>query len=78
MANETLHTDGLKAFSAEHNNTLYDAVALLEAAVQRMEEAMPARTADQAAADSAHNTARLVYMAHDKVKAVADQLFERG
>lgn len=78
MAGETVHMGALKAFSEEHNNTLYDAVALLEAAAQRLDEAMPARVENPAAADSAHNTVRLVYMAHEKVKAVADQLFERG
>lgn len=63
----------LANFSDTHLNTLYDAVALLDAAAERMDSAMPSATEDQM--DTAQNTLRLVQMAGEKIRAVADLMF---
>mgnify|MGYP000854548479 CR=1 FL=1 len=72
MANATVSAPTLEEFAAEHSNTLYDVVALLDAAADRIEAASLVRVAAPSSADSAHNTLRLVQMALEKVKTVAD------
>jgi hypothetical protein len=79
-----LHTDAqafkgeaVQSFANAHTNDLYDVVALLEAAAGRIEAATPATTVNKAAAESMHNTLRLVQMAGEKTKALADLMLER-
>ncbi len=55
----------LKQFSDARGNELYDVVALLRVAVDRMPDD-----------DEAHQTLRVVQMALEKVKSIADELFE--
>lgn len=68
----------LKAFAGDHLNGLFDAVALLDAAAERIDFATPATTEDKERADSMHNTLRLVQMASEKVKFIADVLFDEN
>lgn len=78
MANRT--TRQQKAVSTlakaveQHLNDLYDAAALLDAAVERLDELPHGRDGD--AREYRHNTMRLVQMASGRVKAAADALFE--
>lgn len=76
MATETVSAPALKEFASAHADSLYDAVALLDAAAQRIDDATPMMGEDPEAAEAEHNTLRLVQMAHKKVKAVADMLFD--
>lgn len=77
MAADTVpNADSLKAFANAHTNSLYDVVALLDAVAERIDAATPATTSDQGAADTMHNTLRLVQMAGEKAKALADLMFD--
>ena len=79
MATETVSTaEPLKAFANAHANDLYNVVALLEAAAERIDAATPATTVSQEAADTMHNTLRLVQMAGEKAKALADLMFDES
>ena len=79
MATETLSkAEPIKAFANAHANDLYDVVALLEAVAERIDAAPPPTTASQEAADTMHNTLRLVQMASEKAKALADLMFDES
>lgn len=68
-----ISAEPLKAFASAHTNTMYDVVALLAAAAERIDAATPV-TSD--VAETMHNTLRLVQMAGEKAKAVADLMFD--
>lgn len=67
----------LEQFAQSHNDTLYDVVALLKAAADRIEEATPNHNEEPEAAETMHNTLRLVRMAFGKVQAVADRMLHQ-
>lgn len=60
-----------KEFAHAHSNDLYDVVALLEAAADRIEAATPSTAVSKEGAETMHNTMRLVQMASEKAKTVA-------
>lgn len=62
--------------ASKHTNRLFDAVALLDAAAERIEAATPSTKVDERGADSMHNTLRLVQMAKEVVQAAADDLYD--
>lgn len=68
----------LKDFSDKHENALFDVVALLSAAADRIDAATPSHNDEPERADDMHNTMRLVQMAGEKVKAAAEALFNAG
>ena len=80
MASETVSkSDALKTFAQAHKNELYDVVALLDAAAERIDAATPATTtAAKVTVDTMHNTLRLVQMASEKTKAVADLMLDES
>jgi hypothetical protein len=55
-----------------HHNHLFDAVALLDAAAERVDAATPSATDDADGAATMHNTLRLVQMAQEIVKTAAE------
>lgn len=62
----------------EYANSLFDVVALLEAAAERIDEATPSAHDDRTGCERMHNTMRLVQMAGERVKAAALGLYEHG
>ena len=79
MAKETVaKAETLKEFANTHTNSLYDVVALLDAAAERIASATPHSGASGDAADEMHNTMRLVQMAGEKAKALADLMFDKA
>ncbi len=79
MAEATVSdTESLKAFLSAHTGTLYDVVALLDAAAERIDFATPTTDVSPEGADTMHNTLRLVQMATEKVKSLADLMFAKG
>jgi hypothetical protein len=58
----------------KHSNPLFDVVALLDAAAERIESATPSCTENPEGADFMQNTLRLVQMAMETVKAAADDM----
>lgn len=75
MADTTASFTAQQAVDTHHNH-LWDVVALLEAAVQRIEEDTPSLAEDPAANSRMHNTGRLIYMAKERVHAAADAFSE--
>lgn len=67
----------LKEFAANHNDSLYDVVALLAAAAARIDEATPSHNEEPEASAAMHNTLRLVQLAHRKVQAIADDMLHQ-
>jgi hypothetical protein len=57
-----------------HGNALYDVVALLDAAVERIDAATSATKATKELSDSLHSTLRLVQMAKERSLAAAEDL----
>jgi hypothetical protein len=57
-----------------HGNELFDAVALLDAAADRIDDATPSVNEDRERAENMHNTLRLVQLAADRVKAAAEAM----
>lgn len=77
MAIDTVaSTEALKTFANEHANTLYDIVALLDAAADRIDAVTPNAVTHRDDADSMHNTLRLVQMAGEKAKEIAERMAE--
>lgn len=74
MKSTIVSESALKGFARAHNNSLYDAVALLAAVVERIES----DTRQTFSEDRASDTARLVSIASERVKGVADALFDAG
>jgi hypothetical protein len=58
----------------KHSNSLFDAVALLDAAAERIDAATPLTTDDPERANTMHNTMRLVLMAMSVVKEAAEDM----
>ena len=76
MSEETVsRAETLKEFADSHANCLYDIVALLDAAAERIDAATPSTHVSRDAAEEMHNTSRLVQMAGEKAKVLADLLF---
>lgn len=62
----------LRATVEAHHNRLYDAVALLDAAADRIDDETPTLTECPTRHERMHNLLRLVQMAGEIVKAAAD------
>lgn len=71
-------TEATKSTGISHQNALFDAVALLDAAAERLDAATPSASDDPDAAETMHNTLRIVQMAWKKVKDVAEELASHG
>ena len=70
--------DTLQAFADKHANDLFNLVALLAAAAERIDAATPPTTENMERHEDMHNTLRLVQMAGDKAKVLAELLFAAG
>lgn len=55
-----------------HHNSLYDAVALLDSLVERLDDLTPSPKLEPERAEQMHNMQRLATMAHHIIRATAE------